>query len=130
MTDREEVITRFAKKAKVTKLNAGAYLGILLDVIQAILAKKRTLKLAGFGSFKVNPVPERKGVNPLTRKKTTFAPGVRVSFKPGQPLKEAVAKKVLPKTTQKPTRTQKPRSRQKPPARKGLRPGGKAKGKK
>jgi len=113
MTDREEVITKFAKKAKVTKLNAGAYLGILLDVIQAILARKQALKLSGFGSFKVTPVPERKGVNPLTGKKTTFAPGVRVSFKPGQPLKEAVAKNVLAKTTQKPTKTKKPRSKQK-----------------
>ncbi|MCK4389545.1 MAG: HU family DNA-binding protein [Desulfobacterales bacterium] len=102
MTDREEVITKFATKAKVTKVNAGAYLAILLDVIQAILARKRALKLPGFGSFKVNPVPERKGINPLTGKKVTFAPGVRVSFKPGQPLKEAVAKNVLAKPKVKP----------------------------
>ena len=113
MTDREELITTFAKKARVSKLNAGLYLGILLDVIQAILAKKRTLKLAGFGSFKANPVPERKGVNPLTGEKATFAPGVRVSFKPGQPLKQAVAKKVLPKTSPKAAGKKKSRSKAK-----------------
>lgn len=111
MTDREEVITRFAKKAKLTKVDAGIYLSILLQVIQAILANKRALKLAGFGSFKVNPVPERKGINPLTGEKATFAPGVRVNFKPGQPLKEAVAEKVLAKTTRAKTGMQKPSSR-------------------
>ena len=108
MSDRQEVISKLATKAKVTKVNAGAYLAILLDVIQAILARRGGLKLPGFGAFKVNPVPARKGVNPLTGKKTTFAPGVRVSFKPGQPLKAAVAKKVLAKSTQKPAKAQKP----------------------
>ena len=111
MSDREEVISKLATKAKVTKVNAGAYLAILLDVIQAILARRGGLKLPGFGAFKVNPVPERKGVNPLTGKKTTFAPGVRVSFKPGQPLKAAVAKKVLAKSTPKPAKAQKPRKK-------------------
>ena len=108
MSDRQEVISKLATKAKVTKVNAGAYLAILLDIIQAILARKRAVKLPGFGAFKVNPVPERKGVNPLTGKKTTFAPGVRVSFKPGQPLKQAVAKKVLAKSSPKPAKAKKP----------------------
>ncbi|RLB32559.1 MAG: DNA-binding protein, partial [Deltaproteobacteria bacterium] len=40
--------------------------------------------------FRAKAVPERKGINPLTGKKTAFAPGVRVSFKPGKPLKETV----------------------------------------
>ncbi|MBW1976009.1 MAG: hypothetical protein JRI45_10655 [Deltaproteobacteria bacterium] len=61
MSNRKELINKFAKKANVPKRNAAMYLGILLEVIQLILARTGT-----------------------------FAPGVRVSFKPGRPLKETV----------------------------------------
>jgi len=90
MSNRKELINKFAKKANVPKRNAAMYLGILLEVIQLILARTGEVKLPGFGTFKAKAVPERKGVNPLTGKKVTFAPGVRVSFKPGRPLKETV----------------------------------------
>ena len=90
MSDRQEVIEKFAKKANEPKRNAGEYLGILLQVIQLILARKGQVKIPGFGTFNAKAVPERKGINPRTGKNITFAPGVRLSFKPGKPLKEAV----------------------------------------
>jgi len=90
MSSREELIEKFAKEGNLPKRNAAVYLGILLEVIQLILARTGELKLPGFGTIKAKSVPEREGVNPLTGKKATFAPGVRLSFKPGRPLKEAV----------------------------------------
>jgi len=90
MSNRKEIMNKFAKKANIPKRNAAMYLGILLEVIQLILARTGEVKLPGFGSFRAKAVPERKGINPLTGKKTAFAPGVRVSFKPGKPLKETV----------------------------------------
>ena len=92
MSSRQELIDKFAKKANLPKRNAGMYLGILLEVIQLILARTGEVKLPGFGTFKTKAVPQRKGVNPLTGKKVTFAPGVRVSFKPGRPMKDTVEK--------------------------------------
>ena len=90
MSNRKEIVNKLAKKANIPKRNAAMYLGILLEVIQLILARTGEVKLPGFGSFRAKALPERKGINPLTGKKTTFAPGVRVSFKPGKPLKETV----------------------------------------
>ena len=90
MSSREELIEKFAKEGNLPKRNAAVYLGILLEVIQLILARTGELKLPGFGTIKAKDVPERQGVNPLTGKEVTFAPGVRLSFKPGRPLKEAV----------------------------------------
>jgi len=90
MSSRQELIEKFAKKANVPKRNAGVYLGIFLEVIQLILARSGELKLPGFGAFKARQTPEREGTNPLTKKKVTFAPGVRVSFKPGRPFKEGM----------------------------------------
>ena len=90
MSNRKEIVNKLAKKANIPKRNAAMYLGILLEVIQLILARTGEVKLPGFGSFRAKAVPERKGINPLTGKKTTFAPGVRESFKPGKPLKETV----------------------------------------
>ena len=92
MSSRQELIEKFSKKANIPKRDAGAFLGILLEVIQLILARTGEVKLPGFGTFKAKDVPEREGINPLTGKKATFAPGVRLSFKAGRPLKEAMIK--------------------------------------
>jgi DNA-binding protein HU-beta len=92
MSDRQELIEKFAKKANVSKRDTGEFLAIFLEVIQLILARTGEVKLPGFGTFKAKNFPEREGTNPLTGEKVTFAPGVRLSFKPGRPLKEAMMK--------------------------------------
>lgn len=92
MSERKEIIAKFSRKAGVSKVNAGVYLAMLLEIIQAILARTGEVKLPGFGTFKARAIPPREGVNPLTGEKTTFSPGVRVGFKPGRPLKEGVMK--------------------------------------
>jgi len=92
MSNREELIKKFSEKADMPKRNAGTYLTILLEIIQLILTRTGELKLPGFGNFKAKDVPEREGINPLTGKKITFARGVRLSFKPGRPLKDAILK--------------------------------------
>ena len=92
MSSRKELIEKFAKKADVPKGNAGLYLQLFLEVIQLILARTGEVKLPGFGTFKARNVPGREGVNPLTGERITFEPGVRLGFKAGRPLKDAVRK--------------------------------------
>ena len=91
MSQRREIVDKFSRKAGVSKRDANLYLGILLEVIQLILSKKGVIKLPGFGTFRARAIPERKGINPLTGKKMTFSEGVRITFKPGRPLKDKVA---------------------------------------
>jgi len=69
MSNRKEIINKVARKANVSKRSAAMYLGILLEVIQLILARTGEVKLPGSGSFKAKAVPERKGINPLTGKR-------------------------------------------------------------
>ncbi|MBN1850681.1 MAG: HU family DNA-binding protein [Deltaproteobacteria bacterium] len=92
MSSREELITKFSKKANIPKRSAGDYLGILLELIKQVLIRTGTVKIPGFGSFKAKAVAERDGINPLTGEKVTFAPGVRIGFKAGKPLKEGMMK--------------------------------------
>ena len=79
MSSRQELVEKFAKGANIPERSAGVYLAIILEVIQAVLARTGEVKIPGFGAFKTRAVPEREGINPLTGEKATFAPGVRVS---------------------------------------------------
>ena len=99
MSQREELITKVAKKAGTSKRNAGFFLRILFEVIQAILARKGEFKLTGFGTFRAKAIPERKGIHPQTGRKVTFSPGVRVSFKPGAALKKALKEGIASSTS-------------------------------
>ena len=90
MSDREELITKFAKKANIAKKDASEFLGILLELVQQILIRTGGVKIPGFGNFKAKAVPERDGTNPLNGEKVTFAAGVRIGFKAGKPLKEGM----------------------------------------
>ena len=92
MSSRKEIVARLARKGNVSKRDAASYLAIILEAIELILARTGKVKLPGFGNFHVTDIPARKGINPLTGKKTTFAPGVRVGFRPGRPLKDALTK--------------------------------------
>jgi DNA-binding protein HU-beta len=90
MSDREELIDKFSKEANIPKSSAAEFLSILLQIIQQVLIRTGEVKLPGFGTFKAKAVPEREGVNPLNGEKITFAAGVRIGFKAGKPLKEAM----------------------------------------
>lgn len=92
MADRKELIEKIARKTSLPKRSVAVYLSIVLEVMQLILARSGELKLPGFGSLKATDVPARKGVNPFTKENTNFAEGVRISFKPGKPLKGSVQK--------------------------------------
>jgi DNA-binding protein HU-beta len=92
MSSREELITKFSKKANVPKRSAAECLSILLEIIQQILTRTGEVKLPGFGTFKAKTVPEREGINSLNGKKVTFAAGVRIGFKAGKPLKQGMLK--------------------------------------
>ena len=62
----------------------------VLSAIQQGLAKGESIRLVGFGSLTVKPVPERQGIHPRTGKPMTIKATKRIRFSAGKTLKEAV----------------------------------------
>lgn len=54
MSNRKELINKFARKANVSRRNAATY---LLEVIQLVLARTGEVKLPSFGTFRYGMAP-------------------------------------------------------------------------
>jgi DNA-binding protein HU-beta len=67
-------------------------LGIVIGLIIASLASNKEILLTGFGKFDVRARRESKKINPRTQKKITVPKRVAAAFKPGENLKDIVAK--------------------------------------
>ncbi len=87
---REELITKIADDAGITKKQANAALVSLLNGISESLKKGEKITFVGFGTFSVSEKKARQGINPQTGEKLMI-PARRVpSFKAGSKLKEIV----------------------------------------
>ncbi len=89
---REELITKIAQDAEITKKQAQTVLNSVLSNITDALVKGEKVSFVGFGSFAVSDRQERQGVNPRTKEKITIPARKVPVFKAGKQLKEAVAK--------------------------------------
>lgn len=87
---REELVTKIAEDAELTKKQANAALSSLLDGISGALKKGDKVTFVGFGTFKVSHRKKRQGINPKTGKPLTIAASNVPSFKAGSKLKEIV----------------------------------------
>ncbi len=87
---REELVTKIADDASITKKQAANALNSLFDGIYDALAKDEKVSLIGFGTFQVSHRKERPGVNPLTKEKLVIPASKVPTFKAGSRLKEAV----------------------------------------
>lgn len=79
-----DLIAALADKAGLTKADAGKALTALTEVIQAQTAAGDTVKIAGFGSFKVKVRAARLGRNPSTGAEIQIAESRVLSFKPSK----------------------------------------------
>jgi len=87
---KEELINSVAKKAGVSKAEAGRCLNAILEEITKELTRGRKIALTGFGVFSVSKRKARTGVNPRTGEKIKI-PATKVpKFKAGKSLKDAV----------------------------------------
>ncbi|MCD4828455.1 MAG: HU family DNA-binding protein [Candidatus Cloacimonetes bacterium] len=87
---REDLITRIAKDADITKKAAAAALNGFIDGVMGALEKGDKVSLVGFGTFDVVKRAKRKGINPQTKKPITIPARKVPVFRAGKKLKEAV----------------------------------------
>lgn len=88
--NRQELVTKIAADAGVTKKAANLALNSVIDGITLALEKGDKVSLVGFGTFKVNRRNARSGVNPQTKAKIQIPARNVPVFKAGKKLKEAV----------------------------------------
>lgn len=89
--NKAELINAVAEKADLSKKDSEAAINAAIDVIAAALADGDKVQLVGFGAFEVKDRAARVGRNPKTSQPIEIPASRMPVFKPGKPLKDAVA---------------------------------------
>lgn len=79
--NKTDLINEIAAKASLNKVQAKAALDACLESISQALANEDKVQLIGFGSFQVNEMKERTGINPRTKEKLVIPARKVVKFK-------------------------------------------------
>ena len=87
-----ELVEAVAKKAGLTKADAGRAVDATIEAITKALVKGDKVPLVGFGTFGVSKRAARTGRNPQTGAEVKIPARNAVTFKAGSALKEAVNK--------------------------------------
>ena len=87
-----ELVEAVAKKAGLTKADAGRAVDATIEAVTKALAKGDKVPLVGFGTFGVSKRAARTGRNPQTGAEVKIPARKAVTFKAGSALKEAVNK--------------------------------------
>ncbi len=85
---KEDVLTKMATDAGITKKAASAALNSFMDGVMKTLEKGEKFSLVGFGTFEVRKRSARTGINPQNRKKIDIPEKKVPAFKAGKKLKE------------------------------------------
>ena len=91
--NKQDLIGRIAKDAKISKTDAGKALDATLATITEALRKRQSVTLVGFGTFTTTERKARIGRNPQTKKEIKIPAKMVPKFRAGKDLKAAVAKK-------------------------------------
>jgi DNA-binding protein HU-beta len=87
---KDELITKIAGDAKITKVQARAALESLIDAVKKTLKKGNKLSLVGFATLSVAKRKARIGRNPQTGKEIKIAAKKVVRFKAGKALADHI----------------------------------------
>ena len=88
--NKSELINELSEETTFTKKDVIRVVDALVGAIRRALKKGDKVSITGFGSFWLSRRPERKGINPSTKKRIDL-PAVNVPrFKAGKNLREAV----------------------------------------
>ena len=79
--NKTDLVNEVAAKANLTKVDAKAALDAVLESIAQALANDDKVQLIGFGTFQVNEMKERTGINPRTKEKLVIPARKVVKFK-------------------------------------------------
>ncbi len=85
-----DLVNEIARRANLTKTEAGEAVNALFDTITDALAREESVSVLGFGSFVVRERGARQGKNPRTGEPLTIPASKTAAFKPGKALKERV----------------------------------------
>jgi len=91
--NKQELIGRIAKDARISKTTAGKALDATLQTITEALKKRQSVTLVGFGTFTTAERKARIGRNPQTKKEMKIPAKQVPKFRAGKELKAAVAKR-------------------------------------
>ena len=90
--NKTELIAAVAEKAGMTKKDAEKAVTAALEAITAELTAGNRVQLAGFGIFETKTRQARTGRNPKTKEAIEIPASKVPVFKPGQALKDTIAK--------------------------------------
>lgn len=90
--NKAELASDVAKKAKISKAQAGEIINATFDSIKGSLKKGQKVSLIGFGSFLVRNRKARKGRNPKTGQEITIKARKVPAFSAGAELKKSLQK--------------------------------------
>ena len=85
-----DLVSAVAKKAGVTKKDAGAVLDALIEEIIGAVKKGDRVHLVGFGAFELRERAARTGLNPQTKEQIEIPASKAPAFKAGKAFKDAV----------------------------------------
>ena len=88
--NKQELISKIAENADITKKDAGIALDATLAAISGALAEGEAVQLIGFGTFSTKERAAREGRNPRTGESVKIEASKAVAFKPGKALKDKV----------------------------------------
>ncbi len=86
-----DIIDSVAKKADLSKKDAGAAVEAFTTTVQDALKKGNSIGLIGFGSFEVRTRAAREGRNPQTGEPLKIPKKKVPAFKAGKKLRDAVS---------------------------------------
>lgn len=86
---REDLISKIAGEAKISKKDAGAALSAFINAVTLAMEAGEKVSLVGFGTFSVVKRNARKGINPRTQKEIKIPARSVPVFRAGKKLKAA-----------------------------------------
>lgn len=90
MANKQDLITKVAETAELSKKQATLVVNTVFDTISESLANGEKVQIIGFGGFDVRERAERKGRNPQTGEEITIPASKVPGFRAGKALKDAV----------------------------------------
>ena len=88
--NKSDLIDAVAKKAEMSKADAGRAVDAFIGAVTGALMEEDTVSLIGFGTFSVKHRAARMGRNPRTGEAIQIKASKNPSFKAGKGLKDAV----------------------------------------
>ena len=86
--NKTDLVNSLREETAFNKKDVGRVLEAFMRILERTLRKGDKLQWSGFGTFKLNRRPERKGINPLTRQEIQIPASWVLKFVPSKFMRE------------------------------------------